>query len=93
MSKSDTENTNQNNPSTNTKQQGAFVVCQLHRTSRPLWRSKGLIPIPYHTIKQTKEESMADMNQMQTDGDEAKGHHGDEYEEIREQVSSLAENE
>eukprot|EP00977_Amphora_coffeiformis_P000512 scaffold130_cov151-Amphora_coffeaeformis.AAC.1 len=28
---------------------------------------------------------MADMNQMQTDGDEAKGHHGDEYEEIREQ--------
>ena len=30
---------------------------------------------------------MADMNQMQIDGDEAKGQHGDEYEEIREQVS------
>lgn len=31
---------------------------------------------------------MAD-NQMQTDGDEAKGHPGDEYEEIREQVRSI----
>ena len=29
---------------------------------------------------------MADNQPMQTDGDEAKGQHGEEYEEIREQV-------
>lgn len=30
--------------------------------------------------------TMADNNQMQIDGDEAKGQQGEEYEEIREQV-------
>ena len=32
---------------------------------------------------------MADSNQMQVDGDEGKGQHGEEYEEIREQVRQL----